>query len=149
MAGPLDAIAWVGGEGRAIAKFGTRGNRYRPEHEDPFPTLAMIDVSSRRILDTLTAADAHALRVRAGSYNGFGLLDVSAVQLRNGRLRALFPLGRAVDDSHEPAMSACRKDDLLPQPGWFGLRERSQYSSQLPSMTPSAGLNSLPTEHIS
>lgn len=105
-AGPLDALAWVGGEGLAIAQFGARGARYRPEHEDPSPTLAMIDVPRRLILHTLTAADAEALRLGAGSYYSFGLLEVSAVRLRNGRLRALLQLERMADPSHKPAASA-------------------------------------------
>jgi hypothetical protein len=99
-AGPLDAVAWVGGHGRAIAQFGTSGGSYRPEHADASPTLAMIDVPGKRILDTLTGADAEALRLRTGSYNGFGPFDLSAVQLRNGRLRALLQLERMVDPSH-------------------------------------------------
>jgi len=114
-AGPLDALAWVGGDGRAIVQLGTRGDRYRPEHDDPSPTLAMIDVPRRRILHTLTAADAEALRLRAGSYNGFGIFDISAVQLRNGRLRALLQLQRVVDRSHRPArISAPAEDRFLP-----------------------------------
>ena len=114
-AGPLDALAWVGGDGRAIAQFGTRGSLYRPEHDDPSPTLAMIDVPRRRILHTLTATDAEALNLRAGSYNGFSLFDVSAVQLSNGRLRALLQFRRVVDRSHRPApTSGPAVDRFLP-----------------------------------
>ncbi|MEA3041041.1 MAG: hypothetical protein QOC65_530 [Sphingomonadales bacterium] len=114
-AGPLDALAWVGGDGRAIVQFGTRGNLYRPEHDDPSPTLAMIDVPRRRILHSLTATDAQALRVRVGSYNGFGIFDVSAVQLRNGRLRALLQFQRVADRSPRPApISGPAEDRFLP-----------------------------------
>lgn len=113
-AGPLDALAWVGGDGLAVAQFGTRGGRYRPEHRDPSPTLAMIDVPRRRILDTLTKAGAEALRIRAGAYNGFGFFDVAAVQLRDGRLRALLQLQPTVDRSQpsKPAAGAAERRSL-------------------------------------
>lgn len=94
---PLDAISWVGGDGRAVAQFGTRGGYHRPEHDDPSPTLAMIDVPRGRILHSVTASDAEALQLRAGSHNGFGLFDVAAVQLGDGRLRALLQLERVAD----------------------------------------------------
>ncbi len=114
-AGPLDALAWVGGDGRAIAQFGTRGDRYRPEHDDPSPTLAMIDVPRRRILHSLTAEDAEALRLRAGSYNGFSLFDVSAVQSPDGRLLALLQFERVVDRSHGRASNVGpRQERFLP-----------------------------------
>jgi hypothetical protein len=118
-AGPLDALAWVGGGGRAVVQFGTRGDRYRPEHDDPSPTLAMIDVPRRRILHTLTAMDAEALRLRAGSFNGFGLFDVSAVQLRTGRLRALLQFQRVVDRSRQPTSNSGRIEDRFIPATWL------------------------------
>lgn len=113
--GPLDALAWIGGDGRALAQFGTRGGYYRPEHEDRSPTLAMIDVPSLRILDTLTAADSEDLGLRVVSSGGFGLFDVSTVQLRDGRLRALLRFQRIVDRSAKPtAVSARVPDRFIP-----------------------------------
>lgn len=113
-AGPLDGLAWVGGDGLAIAQFGTPGGRYRPEHRDPSPTFAMLDVPGRRILDTLTAADAEALRLRAGANNGFGLFDVAAVRLRDGRLRALLQLEAMAGPSRplDPAAGAGKMPSL-------------------------------------
>lgn len=114
-AGPLDALAWSGSDGLAVVQFGTRGDRYRPKHEDPSPTLAMVDVPRGRILHTLTAADFEALKFRAGSYNGFGIFDVSVVQMRNGRQRALLQFERVVDRSHQPASgSTPAQDRYLP-----------------------------------
>ena len=36
-AGPLDGILWVGGDGLALAQFGTHGGYYRPPHDDICP----------------------------------------------------------------------------------------------------------------
>ncbi|WP_226635872.1 hypothetical protein [Novosphingobium profundi] len=105
-AGPLDALAWGGADGRAIAQFGTRGHRYRPEHTDPSPTLAMIDVEHGQILDTLDAKDAEALKLRAEAYNGFSSFDISAVQSPDGRLHALLQFQRVLAPSRGPAPSS-------------------------------------------
>jgi hypothetical protein len=117
--GPLDALQWVGGDGLAVVQFGTRGESYRPAHDDPSPTLAMIDVPRRRILDTLTAADAEALKLRTGSYNGFGLFDLSAVHLPDGRHRALLQFERIVDRSPRPAPISGPAPDLFLPATWL------------------------------
>ncbi|HYI41710.1 MAG TPA: hypothetical protein VE053_15485 [Allosphingosinicella sp.] len=72
---PLDGLQWIGGEGRALALFGARGGYYRPEHEDPEPTLAMVDAGLGRVLASVPARtlprlrrrlDAHGLMVGIG-----------------------------------------------------------------------------------
>ncbi|MDK4730454.1 hypothetical protein PH563_31700 [Rhizobium phaseoli] len=54
--GPLDDIFWIGGTGLAFATFGTRGSYYRPEHEDPHPTIALVDAKAGRVLDAVEIA---------------------------------------------------------------------------------------------
>ncbi len=51
--GPLDEIFWIGGTGLAFATFGTRGSYYKPEHEDPHPTIALVDAKAGRVLDAV------------------------------------------------------------------------------------------------
>ena len=53
-AGPLDDVKWIGGDGLALAQFGSLGSYYRPEREDTDPTLAIIDASSGRVLQALS-----------------------------------------------------------------------------------------------
>jgi hypothetical protein len=50
VAGRLDGIRWVGGGGLALAEFGTKGHYYRPEHDDPTPSLAIVDGRRGRVL---------------------------------------------------------------------------------------------------
>jgi len=56
-AGALDGLLWIGGEGLALAQFGTRGDYYRPPHPDANPTLAFVDVKHGRILNSLALKD--------------------------------------------------------------------------------------------
>ena len=53
VAGRLDGIRWVGGGGLALAEFGTKGHYYRPEHDDPTPSLAIVDGRRGRVLQTV------------------------------------------------------------------------------------------------
>lgn len=53
-AGPLDDVEWIGGDGLALAQFGSLGGYYRPERDDPDPTLAIIDAASGRVLQALS-----------------------------------------------------------------------------------------------
>src|SRR3546814_12210791 len=43
VAGGLDGMLWVGNSGPALAEFGTKGNYYRPEHDDPTTTPCIVD----------------------------------------------------------------------------------------------------------
>jgi hypothetical protein len=63
-AGPLDALLWAGGDGLAVAQFGTRGGFYRPEHDDPNPTFAIVDARRGIVLDTLPFDAIEPLRGR-------------------------------------------------------------------------------------
>ncbi|WP_245425037.1 hypothetical protein [Rhizobium sp. M10] len=54
--GPLDEMFWIGGTGLAFAMFGTRGSHYRPEHDDPHPTIALVDAKAGRVLDAVEIA---------------------------------------------------------------------------------------------
>jgi hypothetical protein len=60
-AGPLDELYWMGGAGMAIAAFGTKGFLYKPEHEDPKPTLAFVDAVKGKVLQTAAIASIPGL----------------------------------------------------------------------------------------
>jgi hypothetical protein len=53
-AGPLDDVEWIGHDGLALAQFGSFGGYYRPERDDPDPTLAIIDAERGRVLQALS-----------------------------------------------------------------------------------------------
>lgn len=53
-AGPLDDVEWIGDEGLALAQLGSLGGYYRPERDDPDPTLAIIDAERGRVLQALS-----------------------------------------------------------------------------------------------
>jgi hypothetical protein len=95
--GPLDALLWAGHAGLAVAQFGTRGGFYRPPHDDPSPTFAIVDAARGNVLDTLPFASVEWLRKYLSR-------DASAVLVRNaaatalpdGRVRALLSVGEWV-----------------------------------------------------
>jgi len=102
-AGPLDAIKWIGGDGLALAQFGTRGAYYRPVHDDPAPTLAMVDAGRGRVLASLPLLGVPEIgdQMRA---RGFMARDATARVLRDGRMRAVlrFNAWRAPSDAGAP-----------------------------------------------
>ena len=49
-AGNLDGLLWVGGNGLALAKFGTGGRYYRPELPNHNPTIAIVDGLHGKVL---------------------------------------------------------------------------------------------------
>lgn len=53
VAGGLDGMLWVGGGGLALVEFGTKGGYYRPEHDDPTPTLAIVDGRRGKVLQAV------------------------------------------------------------------------------------------------
>jgi hypothetical protein len=55
--GPLDEIYWVEDAGLAVAAFGTKGDFYRPEHEDLRPTLALVDARTGQTLQSYKMQD--------------------------------------------------------------------------------------------
>ncbi|WP_123905496.1 WD40 repeat domain-containing protein [Sphingobium cloacae] len=55
-AGPLDELYWMGESGIAIAAFGTKGFLYKPEHDDPHPTLAFVDALNGKVLQAAAIA---------------------------------------------------------------------------------------------
>lgn len=90
--GLLDAIMWVGGEGLALAQFGTQGSYYRPEHPDPAPTLAIVDAARGAVLDDLRVDQLSALRARVQAH-GVMLQGATATVLPDGRVRAVVQFG--------------------------------------------------------
>src|SRR3546814_3659185 len=53
VAGGLDGMLWVGNSGLALAEFGTKGKYYRPQHDDPTPTLRIVDGRRGKVLQTV------------------------------------------------------------------------------------------------
>jgi hypothetical protein len=96
-AGPLDALLWADGDGLAVAQFGTRGEFYRPKHDDPSSTLAIADAAHGRVLDTLPFAALEPLRERARGTPAYVLVrNAAATTLPDGRVRALLRVGQWV-----------------------------------------------------
>jgi hypothetical protein len=87
-AGPLDGLQWIGGDGLALAQFGTRGGYYRPEHSDPEPMLAFVDLKRGRFLDWISLKNIPKAVTAQG--RPMVPLTISAVQLPNGRPSAVF-----------------------------------------------------------
>jgi len=56
-AGPLDEMYWVADTGKAVAAFGTKGSYYRPEHDDPRPTIAFVDGTTGEIMQSTEFTD--------------------------------------------------------------------------------------------
>jgi len=94
-AGPLDALLWVGGGGLAVAQFGTKGNLYRPQHNDPSPTFAVVDAQRGLVLDTLPFEMIESLREKLqGKVPPYVLVrNAAAISLPDGRVRALLSVG--------------------------------------------------------
>ncbi len=53
-AGFLDRLLWIDNEGLALAAFGIDGSYYKPEHEDPDPTFAIVDAARGVVLDSFS-----------------------------------------------------------------------------------------------
>jgi hypothetical protein len=96
-AGPLDGLLWVDGDGLAVAQFGTRGSYYRPEHSDPNPSFAIVDVQRGLVRDTLAFTAIEALKDRAkGRSPSAAIKNAAATRLLNGKVRALLDVGEWV-----------------------------------------------------
>jgi hypothetical protein len=94
-AGPLDALLWANGDGLALAQFGTRGGLYRPEHDDPTPTFAIVDAQRGRVLDSLPfEAIEPAGRRRPGAAAYAAVQNAAVTTLPDGRVRALLSVGQ-------------------------------------------------------
>lgn len=91
-AGPLDGLLWVGGKGRALALFGARGGHYRPRHDDPEPTFAMVDAQHGRVLAEAPARSLPRLRPRLAE-RGLLIDGAAATLLADGRIRAVIQFG--------------------------------------------------------
>jgi hypothetical protein len=83
VAGGLDGVLWVGGGGLALAEFGTKGGYYRPEHDDPTPTLAIVDGRKGKVLQTVPMPRSN---------NGKPATLVRAIDARLDRQRKIFAL---------------------------------------------------------
>lgn len=81
--GPLDEIFWIGGAGLAFATFGTKGAYYNPEHEDPNPTISLVDAKAGQVLEDVETAAIAGLP----SYKN--LIGVSSRIDKSGRARVL------------------------------------------------------------
>jgi hypothetical protein len=96
-AGPLDALLWAGGDGLAVAQFGTRGGFYRPEHQDPAPTFAIVDAARGRVLDSLLFDAIEPLRARGPGTPPWVLVrNAAATVLPDGKVRVFLSVGQWV-----------------------------------------------------
>jgi hypothetical protein len=89
------------------------GGYYRPEHQDPAPTLAMVDAAHGRVLDTVAASSLSRLSQRVAAWD-LRAAGATAVLLPDGRIRAVIQFSRWADrrgraPGEEPVM----------QPGWW------------------------------
>lgn len=90
-AGPLDGLLWIGGDGLALAHFGTRGG-FRPGPADS-PALAMVDVQRGLLLDTLPFAAVDSPKSRDRGLSPWVHVRDAAATLRDGKVRALVDIG--------------------------------------------------------
>jgi hypothetical protein len=90
-AGSLDALLWVGGDGLALAQFGTKGEYYRPKRDNPTPTYAIVDAAAGRVIDDLAVYELDPL-LDPNRYPNTKWLTrhVLATKLPDGRVQALF-----------------------------------------------------------
>lgn len=88
--GSLDGLLWAGNNGMALAQFGTRGGSYRPERENPTPTLAFVDASKGRIVESFTLDELSSLLKSPDHPAELRMpISVNAIQQPDGRVRAL------------------------------------------------------------
>lgn len=92
-AGPLDGLLWAGNDGLALAQFGTRGQYYRPEHNDLAPTVAMVDAARGRVLASYSLLNVPSLRARIKSGNLI-ISGATATILPDRRIRAVVRFSR-------------------------------------------------------
>lgn len=93
-AGPLDGLLWIGGDGLALAHFGTRGSFYRPAvYEDRTPTLAIVDAQRGVVLDALPFDAIESLKNRRPRTPPYVLVRDAAATLHRGKVRALLDIG--------------------------------------------------------
>jgi hypothetical protein len=94
-AGPLDGLLWAGGDGLAVAQFGTRGGFYRPEHDDPNPTFAIVHAQRGLVLDSFPFEAIEAFRNRRPGTPPYVLVDnAAATTLKDRRVRVLLSVGQ-------------------------------------------------------
>lgn len=95
--GPSESLLWVGGRGRAIARFRDQ-ERFEPATMKlRAPAYGMVDAVSGTVLDDFEAADFERLRQTTLGLKEFFYADrVLPAQLGDGRLQALMDLGRWV-----------------------------------------------------
>lgn len=101
--GPLDALMWIGNEGRALAQFGSRGGYYRPEHADPSPTFALIDAAEGRVLHDLAAHAVPSLRPRLRAHGlRVAVTGATGTILRDGRIKVVIQTDRWAEPLPRP-----------------------------------------------
>jgi len=94
-AGPLDGLLWADGDGLAVAQFGTRGGYYRPEHLDPNPSFAIVDVRRGIVRESLAFAAIEALKDRINGASPQAVIrNATATRLADGKVRTLIDVGQ-------------------------------------------------------
>lgn len=89
-AGPLDKLLWINDKGLALAVFGGSGAYYRPEREDPDPTLAIVDAARGVVLDSFSMLKAvHEVIQNKPSPNSPKIKNAAMTVLPDGRVCVL------------------------------------------------------------
>lgn len=82
-AGNLDGLLWVGNRGMALAEFGTKGSYYKPELDNPEPTIAIVDARRGQVIQSFEMPPS----VAPGNWTLIAGVDARID--RNGRVFAL------------------------------------------------------------
>ena len=92
-AGNLDSLLWVGGRGLALALFGARGGYYRPEVENPAPTIAIVNGRKGEVLQSAMIPASTKIKGTPA------ILDIDARLDPDGKVFALMVLPGETDRS--------------------------------------------------
>ena len=93
-AGDLDGVLWAGGEGLALAQFGSRGGAYRPERDNPRPTLAVIDARRGMVLQTIAMDGVPELTFTGADGTRNVAISIAVATVARGRVHAILGLQR-------------------------------------------------------
>lgn len=116
-AGPLDGIMWIGDKGKALALFGWRGGSYKPEHNDPNPSLAIVDAAKGSVLESLPARAIPTFRETLPAYGvTYSIGGASGVILRDGRVRVVLRMNGWIE---RPRNGSQKPDDFIKHSGFW------------------------------
>lgn len=103
--GALDGLLYVGHEGLAVARFGTRPMVFSPDFSVQTATMAFVDTTEGRVLEALTYSELVTswCSERNADPDRIGLWDADAVMLADGRMSFMGRMSCAVPEGHADA----------------------------------------------